>query len=157
MNALTSYYTRTFTNPYSVYHYDDEPLSNNDLSFLGAAARIAATSTYRFRMAAMLVKSGRVLGADTNMYKVSRHTPPNRFSTHAEVRVIKNTKNTDGATLYVARLLNDNTVSMAKPCAWCMATMLDAGINKIVYTINDDTGAGFYTSTVTWVRDCAPN
>lgn len=157
MNTLSIYYARTFSDPYSIYTYDEEPLSNNDYSFLSATARIAATSQYRFRIAAMLVKSGRVFGADTNLYRVSPNTPPNRFSTHAEVRVIKNTKITEGATLYVARLRNDDSVSMAKPCAWCMATALDAGINKVVFSTGQDTGSSFYTSTLTWSTNCAPN
>ena len=156
MNSLAFYYSRNFINPYSIYTYEEEPLSNNDYSFLAATTRIAATSQYRFRIAAMLVKSGRVFGADTNYYKTSPTTPPNRFSTHAEVRVIKNTKVTEGATLYVARLRNDDSVSLAKPCAWCIATIVAAGINKVVYSIDADHGAAFYTSTITWSNDCAP-
>jgi tRNA(Arg) A34 adenosine deaminase TadA len=157
MNALMSYYSRPFSDPYSIYWYDEEPLSNNDYSFLAATAKIAATSQYRFRMAAMLVKSGRVLGADTNLYKVTRHTPPNRLSTHAEVRVLNGTKNTEGATLYVARLRGDHTVSMAKPCAWCLASMLRADINKVVFSTGHDTGSAFYLSTLSWSHNCAPH
>lgn len=156
MNALVSYYARSFADPYSIYTYEDETLSNNDHSFLAATAKIAATSNYRFKIAAMLVKSGRVFGADTNVYKVTPATPPKRLSTHAEVRVIKSTKNTEGATLYVARLRGDGCVSMAKPCAWCIATILDAGINKVVFSTGPDSGSAFYTSTIEWSINCAP-
>jgi tRNA(Arg) A34 adenosine deaminase TadA len=162
MNKVLDYYSRPFANPYTVYSHDEEPLSNNDLSFLAATAKIAATSEYRFRIAAMLVKNGRVFGADVNMFKITPSTPPNRLSTHAEVRVIKNTKHTAGATLYVARLRNNGTTSMAKPCAWCMSTLLDAGINKVVFTtdrcnpLNETNATGFYMSSVQWDHNCNP-
>lgn len=147
---IVHYYNKPFANPYDVYEYDEEPLSNNDYSFLAATTKIATTSMYRFRIAAMIVKSGRVLGADVNMYKITPSTPPNRLSTHAEIRVLKNTKNTDGATLFVARLKSDDTTSIAKPCAWCLHSILDAGINKVIFTSGKDTGSAFYTSTIRW-------
>lgn len=147
------YYTEPIKKPYDTYDYIDEPLSNNDVSFLAATAKIALTSPYRFRMAAMLVKSGRVFGADTNLAKITPSTPPNRVSTHAEIRVIKNTKNTTGATLYVVRLKSKDEYGMAKPCIWCMNTILNAGISKVVFTTNDNMGGAFYTNMITWNED----
>lgn len=150
MSRLTSYYNRTVINPYTDYTYIPETLSNTDLSFLAATAKYATTSTYRFRMAALLVKSGRVLGGDVNVPKITPSTPPNRVSTHAEIRVLKNTRNTRGATLYVARLRSKDIPALAKPCSWCMQEIIDAGISKIVFTTNDDYGSSFYIDMLKW-------
>ena len=137
-------------NPYKQYSFISDTLSNSDSSFLSATAKIALTSDYRFRMAALLVKSGRVLGGDVNIPRITPDTPPNRCSTHAEIRVIKNTKNTDGATMYIARLLLNNNTAMAKPCVWCLEHIIEAGISRVVYTENNNSSSSFYTDMITW-------
>lgn len=150
MSRFTNYYSRQVNNPYADYIFVQDTLSNNDVSFLSATAKIATTSQYRFRIAAMIVKSGRVLGADVNMPKISPSTPPNRVSTHAEVRVLKNTRNVRGATLYVARLRSKDIPALARPCSWCMQEIIDAGISRVVFTTNDEIGSSFYTDMITW-------
>jgi tRNA(Arg) A34 adenosine deaminase TadA len=137
-------------NPYNLYDYYSEPVSNTDTSFLSAACKIAQTSDYRFRMAALLVKSGRVLGGDVNVPRITPDTPPQRCSTHAEVRVLKSTKNTQGSTLYVARLLLNGEVAMAKPCVWCLETIISSGVSKVVFTIDDYRADSFYTNIIEW-------
>lgn len=153
MSRNPIYHTQPIKFPYDTYDYIDEPISNNDMSFLAATAKIALTSEYRFRMAALIVKSGRVLGGDTNVPRITPNTPPNRVSTHAEIRVLKNTKNTNGATLYVARLKSKDEYGLAKPCVWCLNHILDAGIYKVVFTTNDSTGGSFYTDMISWRTD----
>jgi tRNA(Arg) A34 adenosine deaminase TadA len=101
-------------------------------------------------MGALLVKSGRVLGGDVNVPKISPSTPPNRVSTHAEIRVLKNTRNVRGATLYVARLRSKDIPALAKPCSWCMQEILDYGISRVVFTTNHSIGSSFYTDMITW-------
>lgn len=150
MFKFSNYYSRTVYDAYESYSYLEDSISNTDISFLSATAKIATTSQYRFRIAAMIVKSGRVLGADVNQPKITASTPPNRVSTHAEVRVIKNTRNTHGATLYVARLRSEDIPALARPCGWCMQNILDAGINRVVFTTNDQIGSSFYTDMITW-------
>jgi len=143
--------TQPIINPYDTYRYINEPLSNNDISFLTATAKIAATSTYRFRMAALIVKSGSVLGGNVNMPKITPDTPPNRMSTHAEIRALKSVKNVQGATIYIARLKSQDQCGLAKPCIWCMNHMINAGISKVVFTINDGVGSSFYVNMITWI------
>lgn len=150
MNSLRSYYSRPVSDAYKDYDYMPDELSNNDISFLSAAAKVATTSTYRFRMGALIVKSGRVLAGDVNAPKVSPSTPPNRVSTHAEIRTIKNTRNVRGATLYVARLRSKDIPALAKPCAWCMQEIIDSGISRVVFTTNNNVGSSFYTDMITW-------
>ena len=150
MSRSLFYYNRLVIDPYHDYTYVPDTLSNTDLSFLAATAKYATTSTYRFRMAALLVKSGRVLGGDVNVPRITPSTPPNRVSTHAEIRVIKNTRNTRGATLYVARLRSKDIPALAKPCSWCVQEILDAGISRVVFTTNNTIGSAFYTDMITW-------
>jgi tRNA(Arg) A34 adenosine deaminase TadA len=150
MSRYPTYHTKPIKFPYDTYEYVSDTLSNTDISFLAATAKIALTSDYRFRMAAMIVKSGRVLGGDTNLNRITPDTPPNRVSTHAEIRVLKNTKNTKGATLYVARLKSQDEYGLAKPCVWCLNQILDAGISRVVFSTNSTTGSSFYTDMITW-------
>lgn len=145
-----SYANVPLRNPYTQYDFVPETLSNSDNSFLSAAAKIAQTSEYRFRMAALLVKSGRVLGGDVNIPRITPDTPPNRCSTHAEIRVIKNVKNTEGSTMYIARLLLNDSTAMAKPCVWCLESIIEAGIYKVVFTCNNNSSSSFYTDMITW-------
>jgi len=55
---------------------------------------------------------------------------------HAEVRVMK--KMGYGGVIYVARVLRNGTVTMAKPCKGCQATMRFNGIDKCFYTISEN-------------------
>lgn len=145
-----SYANIPLRNPYKQYSFVPETLSNSDNSFLSATAKIALTSNYRFRMAALLVKSGRVLGGDVNVPRITPDTPPNRCSTHAEIRVIKNTKNTTGSTIYIARLLLNDETAIAKPCVWCLEHIINSGIYRVVYTENNNSATSFYTDMVEW-------
>ena len=150
MSRLTPYYNRMVVHPYHDYTYLPDTLSNTDLSFLAATSKYATTSTYRFRMGALLVKSGRVLGGDVNVPRISPSTPPNRVSTHAEIRVLKNTRNVRGATLYVARLRSKDIPALARPCSWCMQEIIDSGISRVVFTTNNNVGSSFYTDMIHW-------
>lgn len=143
---------RFIASPYTAYTYteQEDDLSNSDRSFLATTARAALASEYRFRMAAMLVKSGRVLSVSTNYNRRSSTTPPNRWSTHAEIRAIRSASDTKDATLYVARLSKSGDVALAKPCAWCMEHIITAKISRVVYTIDNNTCASFYSHMVSW-------
>jgi len=138
---------------YDAYNYiEDSYISNNDRAFLATASKLALTSLNRFRMAAIVVKSGRVLGGDINLNKVSPFTPPNRFSTHAEIRAMKTAMKSDptDSTIYIARLDANDGYALARPCAWCVEHMLNMSINRVVYTIDNDISSAFYLSMVTW-------
>jgi tRNA(Arg) A34 adenosine deaminase TadA len=137
---------------YDAYNYIDESVSNTDKAFLATAAKLALTSNNRFKMAAIVVKSGRVLGGDINLNKISPFTPPNRFSTHAEIRAMKVARRSQpsGSTIYVARIDANESPALARPCAWCVEHMQTMNINKVVFTITQDESSSFYLNTVTW-------
>ena len=58
---------------------------------------------------------------------------------HAEIdTLIKvNKKDSFGSTLYIFRRGNDNIYRLSKPCKACMQCILDYGIKRIVYTIEN--------------------
>jgi deoxycytidylate deaminase len=41
-----------------------------------------------------------------------------------------------GATIYVARVNRTGEPRMSKPCSACARALKDAGVSKIIYTIN---------------------
>lgn len=143
--------TKFLKKPYSSYLHVDDDLSNADKSFLAATAKVALESEYKFRMAAMVVKSGRVLSTNTNFNKRSPSTPPNRWSTHAEIRALRSAPDTKNATLYIARLSKSGDYATAKPCAWCMEHIITAKIDRVVFTINDNNYSSFYTEMISWL------
>lgn len=144
--------------PYEDYSFtNDYSISNKDASFISAASKIARTSDNRFRVGALVVKSGRVLGGSPNITRVSPKTPPNRFSTHAEIAAMDIASETNGATLYIARLNSENKYSISKPCAWCMQKIKQYGINRVVFTTDffsskKESISSFYVDEVIWER-----
>lgn len=144
------YYFRHHIEAYTSYNFVEEEVSNTDLSFLAATAKIAQTSKYKFRMAAMVVKSGRVLSGDVNILKSSPTTPPKRFTTHAEIRALKSASNPKSSTVYVARLGKKGDITMARPCAWCLQYMIDAGVSRVVYTDRNNEAGSFYLNMISW-------
>lgn len=148
---MIRFYNRTVTDPYFDYTYNPlENISKNDASFLAVSSKLAATSDNRFRVGAIVVKSGRVLGGSANITKKSPSTPPNRFSTHAEIAALKVASETEDATLYISRLNSSDGLAMARPCSWCIQKILESGIYRVVYTVTDTQAEHFYTSTVQW-------
>lgn len=150
MNIYTPNQIRFIDIPYTAYTHIDDDLSNTDRSFLATTAKAALSSGYKFRMAAMVVKSGRVLSINTNYNKRSPSTPPNRWSTHAEIRALRSSPETKDATLYVARLSKNGSYATAKPCAWCMEHIITAKIARVVFTLNHDESSSFYTEMISW-------
>lgn len=137
--------------PYDAYSYVSSNLiSGKDKSFLSAASKLAQTSDNRFKMACIAVRSGSVLGADINVTKRSPTTPPNRFSTHAEIGAIKACSDPSGSTLYISRLKLDGSTAIARPCSWCMQHLISNDIYRVVYTTDYDYPESFYISSVEW-------
>jgi len=149
--SILPFYARAVVDPYYDYSYVPyNKLSKTESSFLAVAAKLAFTSDNRFRIGAIVVKSGRVLGGSANITKTSPSTPPNRFSTHAEIAALRVSSETEDSTLYVSRLNSSDQMALARPCSWCMQKILEAGIYRVVYSIDQNSAEFFYTSTVEW-------
>lgn len=137
--------------PYDAYSYElYYSISLKDKSFLAAAAKLATTSDNRFKMACIVVRGGSVLSADINVTKTHPTTPPNRFSTHAEIGAMNACSDPSGSTLYIARLKLDGTTAMARPCSWCMQQIQNNDIYRVVYTTDNEIPESFYISSVEW-------
>ena len=151
-----SFFSTAVVDPYEDYSYvESKFVSNKDISFIASASKIAATSDNRFRVGALVVKSGRVMGGSPNITRRSPRTPPNRFSTHAEIAAIAVSSDCDKATLYIARLNNSDLYSISRPCAWCMQKMIESGISRVVFTLDynescEESISSFYIDDVTW-------
>jgi tRNA(Arg) A34 adenosine deaminase TadA len=160
MSMRNKFFTTTVVDPYEDYTYvESKFISNKDISFIAATAKIALTSDNRFRVGAMVVKSGRVMGGSPNITRRSPRTPPNRFSTHAEIAAINVSSDCSRATLYIARLNNSDLYSISKPCAWCMQKIIQSGITRVVYTLDyndscEESISSFYVDDVTWNTKC---
>lgn len=85
------------------------------------------------------------------MSKKGPDTPPFRESIHAEVSAIKNTKNVDGATLYVARLSSYGEMAIAKPCEYCVEHMIANNIHRVVFSVDSANAESYYLDTVNWI------
>ena len=155
-----SFFTTNVVDPYEDYSYvESKTISNKDSSFIASASKIAATSDNRFRVGALVVKSGRVMGGSPNITRRSPRTPPNRFSTHAEIAAIAVSSDCDKSTLYIARLNNSDQYSISRPCAWCMQKIIESGVSRVVFTLDynhfsEDSISSFYTDDVTWNKKC---
>lgn len=62
-------------------------------------------------------------------------------STHAEYRVLR--KAGYGSTIYVAQVLRNGKIDMAKPCSRCMAMLRSKGVEMVYYTISPNDWEGY--------------
>jgi len=107
----------------------------------------AQTSSYKFRLGALVEFEGRVVGTGFNrlepngwIHTLNAQCGTLKNSTHAEIDAILNTPEDlrDGAVLYVLRILKNGQLALAKPCEICLAAAESVGIRRIVYTTNDE-------------------
>lgn len=111
---------------------------NKHERILNKALEQAKKSPHRWKMAAVLTKSGRTLNIANNQPKNSPNTsgvPLNRCSTHAEVAVTRMT-DARGSIIYIARIGRNGQAALAKPCKACQAHMRELGVKRAVWTID---------------------
>jgi len=106
------------------------------------ALSMASKSTSKFRLGAVLAKRNRVISAGYNQMQKT-HPLQNRYyegdgvlGLHAEVHACIGVPAGDllGAEIYVARLLKNGSVAMAKPCDTCRKFLASVGIVKVTFT-----------------------
>lgn len=102
---------------------------------------LAESSTYKNRHGAVVVSGGRVIGTGVN--KRRNHpdwvdSPTTQAGIHAEMAALRDCGNTPiaGGTIYVGRMGRNGFPLMSKPCKNCQRALREAGIRKIVYTID---------------------
>lgn len=116
-------------------------LSQADKSILGRAMKAAEASKCNQRHGAVIKVGGRIIGIGINVDKNHPNNvndPATQAAVHAEIAALKACGNTSvaGGTIYVARINKKGSPLMSKPCQRCQEAIKNAGIKKIVYTID---------------------
>lgn len=111
-------------------------LSASDFRWLAVATSQASIAPHaKWRVGAVIVGGGRVLGVGFNRY---RNDPSQvdlaGVSYHAEQVAIRRAGDVRGATIYVARITKSGHIGMAKPCPNCQSLLLSNGIHRAVWT-----------------------
>ncbi len=113
--------------------------------WLNTTIKIAeSNNTYiKWRLAAIITKGGSVQSVGLSKLRsnpaVCDFDMPGvreRVSLHAEMDALKRCGNPKGATIYIARIGRSGKVGLAKPCSHCQNALINAGIKKVIYTIN---------------------
>ena len=123
-------------------------ISTKQKSYIDIAISEAAKSTYRFRLGAVIIQNGRVLGKGFSQY---RNSPINvsdahvkMCSVHAEADALRDAIGyfqqwpLKKATIYVARLNKANLLVLAKPCDRCTSLLLANGVKCMIWTIDEN-------------------
>lgn len=123
--------------------YTQSSLSKKDRSHLKQAKKIASTSTVKHKHGAVIVSGGRVLSVGVNSAKNEGYVFPFAATwdrqIHAEEAALRGVKGkAEGATIYVARVNRMGMERMSKPCHSCQKALKDAGIRRVVYTIDSE-------------------
>jgi pyrimidine deaminase RibD-like protein len=106
-----------------------------------ATAHAAKSRHPRWKVGAVVIAAGRVLGAGANEPKVDPRTagiPLASCSIHAEVAALRGVE-AEGATVYVARLTRHGRWGTAKPCWRCERVLTASGVRRVVWTMEDGT------------------
>jgi deoxycytidylate deaminase len=108
-------------------------MSSSISRYVEIAALEAAKSDYGYRLGAVVVDHGRVIGKGFNELK----TNPNLrergyYSIHSEVAAMM--RAVGGDTLVVVRITKSNELTASMPCKKCMLYAKEYGIKKVIYT-----------------------
>lgn len=109
---------------------------NLDRNF-ALAKQNSIKSTAYYQMGAVIVKK-RPLSAGYNINKTHPvyANGTDAYTVHAEMHaLIKCRADTKGASIYVYREDASGKPAIAKPCKYCMAHIIEAGIRRVYYTI----------------------
>ena len=98
---------------------------------------------FRARVGAVILdKKGRVISSGFNKRKTHplqvHYGSIKKPYLHAEMSALVNARK-KGHTIVVARITKNGDLGLAKPCPVCAAAIADAGIKRVIYTVNNDT------------------
>lgn len=98
---------------------------------------VRSLSEHKTPMGAAIFRHNKLVALGCNIQKT--HTKfPHLYSIHAEIKAILSAQ-TDirGCDIYVYRELRDGTIALAKPCETCLQTIIEAGIRRVYYTVQN--------------------
>lgn len=114
-----------------------EDLLGRDRRWIQRAVGVAFTSNHHFPLGALAVTGGSLIAKETNRY---RNTPRlvewEHCSVHAEAALTRHA--IGGSIVYVARTTATGVPAMARPCKACLSTLTDAGVRRVVWTVDED-------------------
>ncbi|MCC2280936.1 hypothetical protein LKL35_37090 [Streptomyces sp. ET3-23] len=113
------------------------PVTNR---YLVIALKEAAHSECRYKVGAVLVKGGRVLGRSCNRRRNSPRTDFRHATFHAEEALMRGTDIPPRTVVYVARLSRTGAPLLARPCPRCQRLLAARGITLAHYTTGSGSG-----------------
>lgn len=112
----------------------------SDLDYIKASIELARNNVVRGGQpfGALLVQDGVVLSEGVNESYIDHDA-----TAHAEIQAIRNAGKQHHSTSFAGSTM----YASGKPCAMCMAAMIQAGVSRLVYCADDDVGEGYGWST----------
>jgi tRNA(Arg) A34 adenosine deaminase TadA len=107
-----------------------------DEDIIRRAIKAAELSDCRMRHGAVVARRSVVAIAANRYRNHPKIAPVRECSVHAEVAAIRAAGNTRRATLAVARINRRGIQRMSKPCPRCHDACRQAGIRRILYTLD---------------------
>jgi pyrimidine deaminase RibD-like protein len=95
----------------------------------------------KWKLGCVIKKGGAVQSVGWSMWKydpmfIDDHS---NCSTHAEVHALRQMRyDAHNCTMFVARALKGGGLGLAKPCVNCQTLIEDAGIKRVVFTVDND-------------------
>ena len=103
-----------------------------------AVAMAEKSNHEKWKIGSVVWRGGSVLGKGHNRQRNSPAVVEDEkyyhCSVHAEVDALKNSGETNGAKIFVARITKGGNIGLAKPCPRCYEAIKESGIKKVYYT-----------------------
>ena len=106
---------------------------------MNRAIKFAKESTERHKHACLIVRGGslQAFGINSNRNIPGIIQEIDELGVHAEIAALKRCNRTDDAVAYIARVNAKGKPGMSRPCPNCIKALKEAGIRKVVYTVNE--------------------
>lgn len=119
-----------------------KPTSAKRQKLLERATELAKMSDYSVaRHGAIITRNGKTIAVGVNRRVNDPANLTNNktdVTVHAEIAALNACRKTnlEGAIVYVARVLKDDTPAMSKPCARCQEALKARGVKVVHYTVD---------------------
>lgn len=129
----------------SVYGTPDSPvvltenLPQRDYRWIQRAVGLALTSSHSYRMGAVAVRGGNMVGYSVNRFRNHPRIVTNWYdcSVHAEQSLAESC-DISGTLVYVARVTPQGKAALAKPCKVCLQLLTEKGAKRVLWTETED-------------------
>lgn len=111
------------------------------IGYFKLARGVSLLSDHRVKVGAVLSKKVPLIACSNKTVSHPKYANglDYRATLHAEIRCLLHTQHTDrnGSVIYVYRETKNQEPALAKPCAFCMEALKEAGIKKVYFTISE--------------------